>query len=63
MGTLGSVLGLATESLLFAQFGNHWIPVRILAMTGLVIPVVIFFWYPETSGRRLEDISPGQPVA
>lgn len=58
VGTLGGVLGLAAESLLFAQIGNHWLPVRLIAATGLVIPLVIFFHYPETSGKRLEDISP-----
>ncbi|MFP8880768.1 MAG: MFS transporter, partial [Myxococcota bacterium] len=55
VGTLGGVLGLAAESLLFAPIGNHWLPVRLIAATGLVIPLVIFFHYPETSGKRLED--------
>jgi MFS family permease len=61
VGTLGGVLGLAAESLLFAQIGSHWLPVRMIAATGLVIPIVIFFVYPETSGKQLEEISPESP--
>lgn len=59
--TLGSVLGLAVEAALFARFGAHWAPVRLVAATGLAVPLVAWLAYPETAGRTLEEISPESP--
>lgn len=57
-GTLGGMLGLACEGALFAVFGNHWLPVRLLAVSGLLATAVVAWCYPETSGRSLEEIAP-----
>lgn len=56
-GTLGGMLGLAGEGALFSVFGSHWLPVRLLAVTGLVATLVVAYAYPETSGRSLEEIA------
>ena len=59
--TLGASLGLAAEGLLFSWFDSHWTPVRLFVLLGFVTPVIVFFAYPETSGRTLEEISPEAP--
>jgi putative MFS transporter len=56
-GTLGGMLGLAGEGALFGVFGSHWLPVRLLAVTGLIATLVVAYAYPETSGRSLEEIA------
>ena len=58
VGTLGSVFGLGLEGLLFKYFGNHWVPICIIAGLGFGMPVIVALVYPETSGRELEDVSP-----
>jgi putative MFS transporter len=56
--TLGGVLGLYMESVLYGQFGSHWTAISLLAVAALVIPLVVYAAFPETSGRPLEEISP-----
>jgi MFS family permease len=56
--TLGGVLGLACESLLFAAVGSHATAIPIIAAVGFLMPLVVWLAYPETSGRTLEEISP-----
>jgi MFS family permease len=58
IGQLGGSLGLALESVLFGIMGSHWLAVSALALTGLVVPFIVGFAYPETSRRPLEEISP-----
>jgi MFS family permease len=57
MGTLGSVLGLASEGMLYAALGSHWMSARLLAAAGLAMPLLVLLTYPETSGRTLEEIA------
>lgn len=61
VATLGASLGLAAEGLLFSWFDSHWTSVRLFVLLGFAAPVIVFFAYPETSGRALEDISPEAP--
>jgi putative MFS transporter len=58
VATLGAVLGLACEGLLFGALGSHWTPVRLIATAGILMPLVVWIAYPETSRRGLEEISP-----
>jgi hypothetical protein len=60
--TLGGVLGLLAESALYSHFGSHWHAISVLAVFALVIPFVVYAAFPETHGRRLEDISPDAPL-
>jgi putative MFS transporter len=57
VATAGAVLGLAGEGLLFGVLGSHWTPVRLIAAAGILMPLVVLIAYPETSRRRLEEIS------
>lgn len=56
--TIGASLGLALESLLYSICGSHWTAVSILVSFTLLGPVVIAMFFPETSGRSLEEIAP-----
>lgn len=58
VSTLGAVASLACESALFGAFGEHWLPVRLLALSGLGFPILVFAFYPETSRRPLEEVAP-----
>jgi putative MFS transporter len=61
IGTLGAVVGLACEGLIFNALGSHWDAVRIMALSGLAIAPIIYFAYPESSKVALEDLSPEDP--
>ncbi len=58
VATLGATLGLALESVLYQIVGSHWIAIPMLVTIGLAAPLVIATTFPETAGRRLEEISP-----
>ena len=56
--TLGAVLGLSAQSLLYGVLGSHWEAISILVFFALAAPFVVRFALPETSGRALDEISP-----
>jgi MFS family permease len=58
LGTLGGVLGLLIESALYGELGSHWTAITWLAALALLAPLIVAAFFPETSGRTLEDISP-----
>ena len=58
LGTLGGVLGLYVESILFGIFGSHWTAISIMVVFALAGPLIVLAFFPETSGRTLEEISP-----
>ncbi len=58
VGTLGGVLGLAVESVLYGIFGSHWTAISILVLVALLAPLIVAAFFPETSGRTLEEIAP-----
>ena len=58
VATVGAVLGLALESVLYAIVGSHWTAVTILLAVAIVAPVVVGLTFPETSRRQLEEIAP-----
>ncbi|MDE0886172.1 MAG: MFS transporter [Myxococcota bacterium] len=58
IATLGGVLGLLTESALFLILGSHWEAISLLALTAFIAPLIVFAFFPETSGRELDEISP-----
>ena len=61
--TLGAALGLHAESVLYGGYGSHWTSISVLAVCELLVPFVVFFAYPETSGKQLEEISPDERPA
>lgn len=58
LSTLGAVAGLSLESVLYTVFGSHWAAISVLATLALVAPVIVWFTFPETSGRSLDEIAP-----
>ena len=58
IATLGGVLGLFAESILFGIYGSHWTAISILALGAFIAPLILLAFFPETSRRELEEISP-----
>ncbi len=58
VATIGGVAGLQAEAWLFGSFDSHWQAISTLAMLAFVAPIIVGAFYPETSGRVLEEISP-----
>jgi predicted MFS family arabinose efflux permease len=56
-GTTGGALGLFFEGLLYNLTGSHARAVCYLTVFWIVAPAIVWF-FPETSGRELEEISP-----
>ena len=52
------MLGLAVESTLYVIFGSHWTAISILVLLALLAPFIVAAFFPETSGRTLEEIAP-----
>jgi putative MFS transporter len=58
VATVGGVGGLWAESVLFGHFGSHWAAISTLVLGALIAPVLVLLFFPETSGRQLEEIAP-----
>ena len=56
-GTTGGALGLFLEGVLFNYTGSHARAICYLTVFWIMAPAVMLF-FPETSGRELEEISP-----
>jgi hypothetical protein len=56
--TSGGVAGLALVSLGYGVAGSIWMAVALLCVIGALTPLVVFMLFPETAGRRLEEIAP-----
>ncbi len=56
--TIGSSVGLALESVLYGIVGSHWTAISLLIVLAVLAPIVVGATFPETSGRRLEEIAP-----
>jgi putative MFS transporter len=63
VGQLGGSLGLAMESVLYAFTNSHAIAISIVALPAVLMPFIVAFAIPETSGRDLEEIAPEPPPA
>jgi len=49
---------LWAESVLFGVFGSHWTAVSMLVVGAFAAPILVLPFFPKTSGRDLEEISP-----
>jgi putative MFS transporter len=56
-GTTGGALGLFFEGVLFNLTGSHARAICYLTVFWIIAPAIMWF-FPETSGRELEEISP-----
>lgn len=58
IATVGGVVGLQVEALIFGGLGDHWAAISSLAAVAFAAPFIVAGFFPETSGRTLEEISP-----
>jgi MFS family permease len=58
VGTIGGAVGLTVESLLYGIFGSHWTAISVLVSLVLLAPLIVWAFFPETSGRALEETAP-----
>jgi MFS family permease len=56
--TVGLVLGLAAVSALYPLLGSNWSALLALGALAPLVAAVVWFGFPETSGRALEEIAP-----
>jgi len=60
IATLGAAIGLAAVSALYIIVESNWLAIMILCGIGVVVPILLYFLFPETAGRRLEEIAPDE---
>src|SRR5262249_49076588 len=53
----GGIVGLLALSALYSIVGNTWTAILIIASLTLVTPALIWFLFPETARRSLDDIA------
>ena len=58
VGTTASILGLLAVSALYLVFDSNWVAISVLCVLSLTVPLIVWTFLPETSGRRLEEIAP-----
>ncbi len=61
-GTTGGALGLFLEGVLYVLVGSHWTAIRMLTVFWMMAPFIMFWFFPETAGRELEEISPEEQL-
>jgi MFS family permease len=62
LAAAGGVVGLAGTGLLAGVIGTIGPALAVMAVGPAVLVVLIVLAYPETAGRRLEDMNPGDEV-
>ncbi len=60
IGTLASIIGLSAVSGLFMVFQSNWLAIAALCSVCVLVPLIVWLFLPETSGRTLEQISPDE---
>jgi putative MFS transporter len=55
---LGVVIGLGLLTVLYGVTGSNWNTVLVLTAIALITPLIVYWTFPETAGRALEDIAP-----
>jgi putative MFS transporter len=58
VNTLGGVLGLLIEPLIYTLTGTSWRAVSLLYLAALGAPVVVLTLLPETARRELDELAP-----
>jgi MFS family permease len=63
LAAAGSLIGLGATGLLADAIGTIGPALAVMAIGPLLVIVLIATAYPETAGRRLEDLNPVEPAA
>jgi len=58
VAVVGSIVGLLLVSALFGFAGGTWNAIVIVSCLSLLLPPAIWFLFPETARRSLDEISP-----
>jgi putative MFS transporter len=58
VNTIGGVLGLLVEPLIYMLTGTHWRAASLLYLVSLGAPMVVVVLFPETAGKELDELSP-----
>ena len=58
MSVVGAIVGLLGVSALFRFAGSNWNAILMVAGFSLLVPPAIYFFFPETARRKLEEIAP-----
>jgi MFS family permease len=58
----GGIVGLLSVSALYGVVGSTWTAILIVASLSLLVPFAIWFLFPETARRSLDDIAPERLV-
>lgn len=58
ISTLGGMLGLYCESLLFQYYGNHWESMVFICIPAFLASFLAFYVLPETHGMPLSQTAP-----
>jgi putative MFS transporter len=58
VNTIGGVLGLWVEPLLYTVTGTHYRSASLLYLVSLGAPVVVLLLFPETARKELDELSP-----
>ena len=62
LGAGGGLAGLALSGALAGALGRLGPALGVVAVGPLLLVVLVLLVYPETAGRSLEDLNPGDPV-
>ncbi len=60
--TLGGASGLMLEAILYGILASHWSSICWLTAFGMMAPIIIYGFFPETAGRELEATSQSIPT-
>jgi MFS family permease len=58
----GGIVGLMLVSVLYGVVGSTWTAILIVTSLTLLVPFAIWFLFPETARRSLDEISPEKVV-
>ena len=58
VNTLGGILGLLAEPLIYSVVGTTWRAVSLIYMVALGAVPVVLVLFPETAGKELDELSP-----
>jgi MFS family permease len=58
ISTVGGIVGLLLVSALYRVVGSNWTAILVVASLSLLVPPLVYFFFPETARRSLQEIAP-----